>query len=376
MVFINLEMEINNLRTKLLNDPSLDSIFYFYLQNEQKKINSLNIDIIGEANSAAYNFYKGIYTDISTLEKIAKKMEAEDYRLSINIFCLLGLFLQEPSLFKKFVEYTFENNSIRFKFIISKVAPLDFEEKFIYQIKNLQIKDNPFFLLLKRIYLNSEENNFSHLLLGEQSDIIDLIALEDYQKIKNLQYSKQQEALTEDLFKMAHHIQTKYKILNNSEDQFNSMFQSLLEFSEYTALDQTMRGASLNSNSKSPGELDLLISKNGYILSIFEAFKIDSIDSEYIKNHLIKLSKNYDPNGLRINYAVIYAKNNNFIDLWQRYQTFIKTINFEFPLINSEVKDISDKYPHFTDIRLCLTEHLRSEQIIKVFHIFMNMNHT
>ncbi len=105
----------------------------------------------------------------------------------------------------------------------------------------------------------------------------------------------------------------------------------------------------------------------------FPKFSIISyIDTDYITKHLVKLSKNYDPNGLKQNFAVIYAKHSNFEDFWTRYKAFVSTVNYPHKLIGNEIHDISSNYPQYSNIRIGLTIHDNEKIDIQIFHIFIN----
>jgi hypothetical protein len=207
----------------------------------------------------------------------------------------------------------------------------------------------------------------------DELDIIDLLLLEELQNIQATRYNKVQQELLNDILWCASEIQSKHRVLNNNEDQYNSNFQSLLKAKGYKTEPQTQRGES--STQTSYGELDIAIfAENDMPLSIFEAYVISSIDKEYITKHLVKLSEHYDPNGLKNNYAVIYAKNNSFDELWNRYMDFVPTINFSHKILNGAFNNITSQFPAFAGIKLGLTRHDNNKSLINVYHIFMDMN--
>ena len=52
----------------------------------------------------------------------------------------------------------------------------------------------------------------------------------------------------------------------------------------FQVMDQTRHG--ISSNERDAGEVDLLLKKNVWEAAIFEGLKLDSVNSQYIKNHI------------------------------------------------------------------------------------------
>jgi hypothetical protein len=378
---MTLDELVENLNSKLLQTNSLEVLCYYFINKDQNQINQFDkSDFIGEVEQVAVKSFSDKFAESSVLRKVIYRIEKNSYK-GLNIYHYAGLFYQDKlndtALFSQIIKGYFENHSFKFKYLLAKVFT-EFEETLKIKLQaEIETKDD-FILVLKHLYLETEINknkvlaHFNNEL--DSLDIIDLLLLEDLQNIKAIGYNKIQEGLLTDIFRCVEEIQSKHKVQNNKEDQYNSIFQSLLNFTgKYHVLDQTQRGQS--PNRKQYGELDIAIfTKDNFPLSILEAFVIDSVEKEYITEHLKKLSEDYDPNGLKNNYAVIYAKSNNFIDFWERYKNFVPTINFEHKLISNQIEDITSRFPQYTGIRIGLTKHINRGLQVQIYHIFMDMN--
>ncbi|MCG2785887.1 MAG: hypothetical protein L6461_12350 [Anaerolineae bacterium] len=373
---------IQELKSKLFQSDSLEIFCYYFIDGEQGKISQINkSQFTGEAEQIAVASFSEKYADRAELEKVARKLKNPIYTKYLNIYHFLGLSLQdslyETRIFEEHLKENFDNQSIRYKYLITKVFAQQFEEQLKnYLLTQVETQDS-FTLILKHLYLEANINKNSMISdfkkKSQDLDIIDLILLEDIRDMQSVGYNKLQSQLFEDIAWCATEIQSKHKVLSNNEGQFNSLFQSLLTAKGYRVQDQTQRGASFNGAQY--GELDIAVfSKDDIPLSILEAFVIGYIDKGYIAKHLKKLSENYDPNGLKNNYAVIYAKNRDFLVFWENYKNFVPTISFEHIALIGQVEDISTRFPKFAGIRVGLAKYQNRGMIVEVFHIFMDMN--
>ncbi len=165
-------------------------------------------------------------------------------------------------------------------------------------------------------------------------------------------------------------LQGNHKAVNKQEDSRNSFVAGLINNGSYISKDQTRWGQS--ESGLSAGELDIKIENiNRLTIGIFEGFNLSYLDKITISSHLKKIF-NYDANGLKENYIVIYVDSSNFIELWSKYLNYIKDINFNYPLV-SEVKDVSELYNPGSEMKICLSQHERNGEKCRLFHIFVNM---
>lgn len=384
MVYIMLDAIIYKLKERLFNDINLELISYYYINKQSDKIKEINFDEFAtqEVSYIAIQSFLGSCVDYSELIKIQKKLKNEFYKKGLNIFHFIGLHLQdklfeEDSLFGKNIDSYFNNSSIRNKYLIAKVFS-NYREGLVKNLKNrVDEMEDKYVLVLKHIYLKEAINKTSVIQLFKNEidtlDMIDLLILEDLQNISQIYYSEEQERLISITIKIAAKLQEQFKTFNKSENEMNSMFRLLIEQSDFIAIDQHLGGKSLKG--KNPGSLDIFIqSKSRDPLSILEALEIDSVKNQYITDHLLKLSENYNPIGLAVSFIVIYSKSKDFVSLWERYKSFVIAINYTCKLVNLECRDISSRYPDYAGIRIGLTEHLNRGKKVEIYHIFMDMN--
>lgn len=377
---MTLDNFIHTLKDKFKEQPfSIENICYAFIRKEK-----INVDVQlfnGEIEKISINSFNNQYVNIEDLEKIQKRISNSQYEKSINIFNWIGLYLQEQLqdnenlFFQNKLKEKFDVHSLRYKYLIQKVFE-DYEDDLKTAIK-LEIHDKQEFTFLLRYIFLEEEIDINKILKKFQNnndlDFIDLLLLEDLRDIKLTSYNKEQKKLFDNILWIITEIQNNHKNFNNSEDQYNATIRSLLTAKYYQAHDQTQLGES--STKKSTGELDIAIfTKENLPLSIFEAFNLKSIDSSSITKHLLKLSKNYDPNGIKYNYAVIYGQNANFAELWERYKDFVPSIDFEHKIQDNIFEDITNNYPNYAGIRIGQTQHLNRNMITYIYHFFLDMN--
>ena len=115
---------------------------------------------------------------------------------------------------------------------------------------------------------------------------------------------------------------------SKSENEINDYYRNMLSSSGYfQVMDQTRHG--ISSNGRDAGEVDLLLKKNDREAAIFEGLKLDSVNSQYIKNHIDKAIVNYNALGTPT-FIVAYAGTVNFEGFWNRYFEFLAA--YSYPL--------------------------------------------
>lgn len=279
------------------------------------------------------------------------------------------LFSEED--FKKFSNYRNEVIAIAFKDYI-EIDIIHYEEFiklfqnviFTKELGNMYVNED--FVKSFTSYVETKRGRSSQQLIPTDS-IVESGIHSDEEKS-----SKLEEMLLADLISACQHLQGRAKAVNSDENSRNSIITLTLTAYHhgYTSHDQSLYGSS--ATGKSSGEVDIRFEDNlGNTISICEAFILKSIDTSVIDNHLIKIFR-YDSNGLNRNYIVVYAESNNFIALWSRYLEHIKTIDFEYPIVQ-DVEDISNGISKCTDIKVALVKHGRSDRLIEIYHIFVNM---
>jgi len=155
--------------------------------------------------------------------------------------------------------------------------------------------------------------------------------------------------------------------LHGDEDSRNGIIAMLLPIYGFPVRDQTRWGWS--ATGKSPGRLDILVeTPAGQPEAVIEALRLDNCDCKKISAHICKIF-NYDVNGLKHNFIVVYAEAANFGELWKKYLAYLPEIDYPHPLRpNPEVLETGR-----TDIRLARARHERNGQETLLYHLFVNM---
>ncbi len=150
------------------------------------------------------------------------------------------------------------------------------------------------------------------------------------------------------------------------EDSRNSFVATMLTNKNFRVKDQTKWGIAKTK----PGEIDIKIEdEKGITFAICEAFNLHYFDKTKIKNHILKIF-NYDVNGLPENYIIVYSEK-NFMQNWQKYTTYIQTINYEHAFL--DFTDISNNPDINTDIKVGVARHKRNKKVIKIYHFFVKL---
>lgn len=112
------------------------------------------------------------------------------------------------------------------------------------------------------------------------------------------------------------------------ENSINDYFRDSLVLMGYNEVkDQTRHGISLTG--KDAGEVDILISKEGRELAIFEGLKLSSVNAAIIDEHILKTVVNYNALGTAT-FIVAYVSSDDFEAFWNRYSGYLK--NYHYPL--------------------------------------------
>lgn len=377
---MNLSTTIASIRENIFSNPYIGVSYYYYVTSDIIDLDSLSsTSFAGEVESTAHSSFINDYVTPKQLEKAFQSASNNKIGKNLNVYHIIGIELQakmqSSPLFQSILHKYFQEHSLKYKYLIQKVFP-EYKEAFIQSLKltplsyESRIEEKLFYY----IFLENEFSTFKILEEIKALDDIDvpiLVALEELSRMKSSAYENERKKLLELLIWASSEIQSKHRIYNNNEDQFNSVFHTLMS-KDFKVENQSQRGITLSGRSF--GELDVeVFTKNGYPLSIVEGLVISTIDKKYISDHLIKLTKNYDPNGLKQNFAIIYAKHKNFPVFWDKYKNFVSSFQFPHEMTSSGIIDISNNYPSFANIRIGLTEHKRNDCILEVYHIFMNM---
>lgn len=115
---------------------------------------------------------------------------------------------------------------------------------------------------------------------------------------------------------------------SSSENSINDAFRDMFVIKGYHEVkDQTRHGISVNG--KEAAELDILLTREGKEIALFEGLKLDSIRRAYIKEHINKAITNYNALGTAT-FIVAYVNSTDFESFCDRYYDYLR--EYEFPI--------------------------------------------
>ena len=156
--------------------------------------------------------------------------------------------------------------------------------------------------------------------------------------------------------------------INSSENSINDYFRDMLFAKGYKEVkDQTRHGVSVNG--KDAAEVDILLTKDGKEIAIYEGLKIDSVSQAYIDTHINKAITNYNALGTAT-FIVAYVCSSNLESFWERYSVHIE--NYNFPL---EIKKgfCANTYPNAA-IRVASMVLTRDGYDFPVYYLAIKIN--
>lgn len=152
------------------------------------------------------------------------------------------------------------------------------------------------------------------------------------------------------------------------ENSINDYFRDMLSSKGYSEVkDQSRHGVSVSQ--KDAGEVDLLLSKGGKEIAIFEGFKLTYIDTSYIETHIDKAIENYNSLGTAT-FIVAYVSNANFAGFWNRYYKHLCEYDFKI----EKKRDITEMTFPNASTRVCNSILSKDEYDFPVYFIAVNVN--
>ena len=116
---------------------------------------------------------------------------------------------------------------------------------------------------------------------------------------------------------------------SSSENTINDYFRDMLSFKGYNEVkDQTRHG--ISASGKDAAEVDILLTKAGREIAIFEGLKLDSVSTVYIGAHIDKAIVNYNALGTAT-FLVAYVNSADFESFWKRYSDHVRQYDFPLP---------------------------------------------
>lgn len=115
---------------------------------------------------------------------------------------------------------------------------------------------------------------------------------------------------------------------DSSENSINDYFRDMLFAKGYDEVkDQTRHGISVSG--KDAAEVDILLTKEGKEIAIFEGLKLDSVNKSYIATHIDKAIANYNALGTAT-FVVSYVSVIDYKTFWEKFSAYVE--NYKFPL--------------------------------------------
>lgn len=137
---------------------------------------------------------------------------------------------------------------------------------------------------------------------------------------------------------------------NSKENEINDYYRDMLGMMGYQEIkDQTRHGISISG--KDAGEIDLLLSKEGKEIAIIEALKLNSVEKNYISQHIEKAINNYNPLGTAT-FIVAYVTADDFGGFWERYSNYL--MDYQFNITIKEPVSIKPHPNASTRIAMCI----------------------
>lgn len=112
----------------------------------------------------------------------------------------------------------------------------------------------------------------------------------------------------------------------SSENSINDFFRDTLSLMGYNEVkDQTRHG--ISNSGKDAGEVDILITKDGNEVAIYEGLKLSSVSTSYIDEHIEKSIVNYNALGTAT-FIVAYVSTSDYENFFNRYFEHLQSVQF------------------------------------------------
>lgn len=124
---------------------------------------------------------------------------------------------------------------------------------------------------------------------------------------------------------------------DSSENSINDFFRDTLSLMGYNEVkDQTRHG--ISNSGKGAGEVDILITKDGKEVAIYEGLKLSSVNTSYIDNHIEKSIVNYNALGTAT-FIIAYVSTYDYANFFNRYFEHLQ--NIQFPMETKQALKVS-----------------------------------
>lgn len=173
---------IKQARQELLADDSIQRFCYEFV-TDRESVRTLPINLDGQEEFIAAHGYTGLQASRDEIEAIIARKPIKGIDFTTNIYKLLGIHLASNGYIKDKLEKKFQESSLKYKYLICRVLP-EFNTKLEQQLR--QSEETSYSTLLYYLYFKeSSDSFFSALqeLINQELDVIDLLILEDIQRL-------------------------------------------------------------------------------------------------------------------------------------------------------------------------------------------------
>ncbi len=203
----------------------------------------------------------------------------------------------------------------------------DFLPEFLGCVVGMYLSDTPFF---EQFMTVNELDECTELMDVDLKDTYLKKRKSECQKNDLLEDQFSERCFSRDLEKVLIMIQKNKTYEGAQENALNDVVRDHLSV-KYEIHDQTRQGFS--ENGKDSGEIDLLVFYHSLPVAIIEALKMSSVNKEYLKKHIDKVLVNYNPNGVKSVFILIYATVNNFENFSEALIGYLENYDYPYNII-------------------------------------------
>jgi len=164
----------------------------------------------------------------------------------------------------------------------------------------------------------------------------------------------------------------KLEIEDIINDWVTSLLGQKMSFLNWSVRDQKRSGKS--ASGKNVGETDLeTYNANNEKLFLFEAFRLSSVDTTTISEHINKLD-GYNPDGSQIIILMVYTKVKDFVELCKKYEKFLQTFEYKgFDKLSSLSKhSFEEMVSNSSNIKLLKEVRYKNGKEMNLYHYLLD----
>ncbi|WP_139314490.1 hypothetical protein [Desulfosporosinus metallidurans] len=147
------------------------------------------------------------------------------------------------------------------------------------------------------------------------------------------------------------------------------------EFQSYLGV----TGGVQRKGERGHGEPDVVISENSRRLAVCEAIRLEGINRQYTKSHILKV-RGYDPTDCLLYFQLIWCGASNWKTVWNDYTTMVRNMNDwndgALPLVTIRSAETLNLVPYVGIIPHFESEHTTSQgnSPIRYLHVLADVS--